>query len=72
MGEKHAWYSKKMADYRINFYKSYNEIILPYFIYLDKDGNEIKATLITDIDLHRTNWDDMEYLGRVFKFVRNE
>ena len=72
MEEKYGWYSRSMADYRKNFYYCYGENIAPYAIYLDSSGKEVKTTLVTQGDLHRTNWSDMVPLGIVTEFIRNE
>ncbi len=69
---KHAWKSEKFANYRKFFYSCYGETIMPYFVYLNDNGQEIKASFITEYDLHLTNWDDMIYCGIVTQFVRYE
>ena len=72
MEEKYGWYSHSMAEYRKKFYKCYGENIAPYSIYLDSSGKEVKTTLVTNMDLHRTSWEDMVPLGIVTEFIRHE
>ena len=66
----HAWFSKK----QIEMMKT-NTLVHkggPYKIYVTKDGEEVRASMVSDTKEHGCGFDDITYLGKVDRFVRCE
>ena len=55
---RHAWFSAQMA-------RTAGKVI-----YADEKGNHVVCTTVTTKTTHNTNWPDMEYRGKVVKFIK--
>ena len=54
--ELYGWFSKKQADE-----------LGKIFHYLDMDDNKVEVTLVTDTKKHGCGFDDIEFVGKVYK-----
>lgn len=43
-----------------------------YSVYRTPTGKEVKVTCVTDGRTHNTRWNDIQYVGEVTDWVRNE
>jgi len=61
MESLHGWYSEKQ-----------HERCKVLHVYIKPDGTEVKVTHVTDEPVQKTGWDDIQYVGEVKKWARNE
>lgn len=72
--KKYAWYSEKQIKSAKEIKENNPEKKKAgvYKIYLNDRGEEIRASMVSPTMEHGCRWDDMEYLGEVFKYLRSE
>ena len=66
----HAWFSKKQIEtMKMNTLVHKDGV---YKVYANEDGKEVRASMVPDTMEHGCCFDDIEYLGKVDRFVRCE
>ena len=59
----HAWFSKKQIETMKK-----NTLVHkdgPYKVYANEDGEEVRASMVSDTKEHGCGFDDIKYLGKV-------